>query len=385
MNALVGLRRALAAGERCALATIVTTRGSTPGRETMKLLVRADGSMSGSVGGGCVEADVWSAARAVLASGEPRLIAFELTEEQMGDAGLICGGAVDVYVEPVEPDEPGDVWAAVTAATEAARPGVLLTRLRSATTTPVQRAFVTADGVTGDDDLARAARALADDARATECVRRGDVALGGETADVYAEPIAIPTLWIFGGGHVSKGIVRVATAAGFRVGVVDDREAYANPERFPEAFATRAGPYESTLARLDLSATSWAVIVTRGHQQDEAVLRHLIERPLRYLGMIGSRRKIGATFDRLRADGVSDESLRRVHAPLGLAIGAESSEEIAVAIVAELIAVRRLGTGSGTGSGPGMGGEGPYPHLRAVKGPFAPPIQRFLRNRLPST
>jgi len=362
MKALIDLRRALAAGDSCALATIVTTRGSTPGRETMKLLVRADGSMSGSVGGGCVEADVWSAAKQVLESGEPRLIEFKLTEASMGDAGLICGGVVDVYVEPIAPSEPDAIWVAVTEATDDARPGVLLTRLRPDAATPVQRAFVTEQGVAGDASLAAAARSLAADALAAECVRRGDVELDGATADVYAEPIAVPTLWIFGGGHVSKGIVRVATAAGFRVAVADDREAYANAERFPEAFATHAGPFETTLEEIGLTPTNWAVIVTRGHQQDEAILRRLIDRPLRYLGMIGSRRKIGATFGRLRANGVSDDALRRVHAPLGLAIGAESSEEIAVAVVAELIAVRRLGAGA----------EGPYPHLRKVKGPFAP-------------
>ncbi|MCA8956144.1 MAG: XdhC family protein [Planctomycetes bacterium] len=261
---VVRLRRE---GIPAALATIVATRGSTPGRETMRLLVLEDGTFLGTVGGGCLEAEVYETAREVLRDEQPRSLQFRLTEHDSPDSGLLCGGEVTVFVEP----------------------------------------------------------------------------------------ITTPTLWIFGGGHVSKALCTVATLAGFRVTVADDREDYASAERFPDAASTVAGGYGDTVASMPLRANSYVVVVTRGHQEDGVVLEALArrwqagERP-RFLGMIGSKTKRAVLFRKLRDDATAGEDfLAFVRSPVGLCIGARSHEEIAVSIVAELISVRRLGMDAAVG------------------------------------
>jgi xanthine dehydrogenase accessory factor len=256
---LVRLRRA---GQKCALATIVEVNGSIPSFESAKMLVREDGSIAGTVGGGCVEAEVWNAAREVMATERPRRLKFSLANAASYDTGLICGGQMEVFIEPVTP----------------------------------------------------APRAL-----------------------------------IFGGGHISKSISRIATEAGFAAVVADDRESYANRERFPEAVEVHAAEYEQLFERLDVRAADYIVIVTRGHRDDMRVLRWAVGTPARYVAMIGSRRKVIAVARELEQEGVTRASLERVFAPMGLEIGALTPEEIAVAVVAEMIAVRRLPEGEWRG------------------------------------
>jgi xanthine dehydrogenase accessory factor len=191
-------------GQKCALATIVQKRGSIPSFESAKLLVREDGSMMGTVGGGCVEAEVWNAAREVLDTEKPKNLSFSLGQEAAYDEGLICGGQVNIFVEAVVPQ---------------------------------------------------------------------------------------PHAFIFGGGHVSKSLSKVATLAGFATVIVDDREAFANPDRFPEAEATYAEEYEAVFPKLAITSTSYIIIVTRGHRDDMRVLRWAVSTPARYIAMIGSKRK----------------------------------------------------------------------------------------------
>ena len=248
---LVRLRRA---GKKCALATIVGVRGSIPSYESAKLLVREDGSMVGTIGGGCVEAEVWTAAREVIATEKPKRMNFNLAQDAAYDNGLICGGQLEVFVEPVLP---------------------------------------------------------------------------------------APAAFIFGAGHISKSLSQVATLAGFSVTVVDDRESFANRERFPEAAEVHAGEYEEIVTRLGLNENSYVIIVTRGHRDDMRVLRLAAATPARYLAMIGSKRKVLNVVKELEKEGVPRATLERIHAPMGLDIGAESPEEIAISVVAEMIAVRR--------------------------------------------
>ena len=247
-------------GIPAALATIVGTRGSTPGRESMRLLVLADGTFLGTVGGGCLEAEVYETALEVIRDEQPRTLSFRLNERDMPDSGLLCGGEVTIFVEP----------------------------------------------------------------------------------------LTTPTLWIFGGGHVSKALCQVASLAGFRVTVADDREAYANRERFPEASDAIAAPLPELVSAMPIRENSYAVVVTRGHKEDGIVLRALAERAsegesLRFLGMIGSKAKRAVLFRQLRREGVDEEFLQSCRSPVGLVIGAQSHEEIAVAVVGELISMRRLG------------------------------------------
>ena len=248
---IVSLRQT---GRRGALATITNVRGSIPSFQTSKMLVRDDGSIVGTIGGGCVEAEVWQAAREVMEQEKPRILTFNLNQSPKYDTGLVCGGTLEVFVEPVLP---------------------------------------------------------------------------------------IPVLYLFGAGHVAYHTYNVARTAGFDVVVVDDRETYANRERFPDAREVIAENFDQAMARLTPNESSYILAVTRGHRDDMRVLRWAVQTPARYVGMIGSKRKTLAIYKELEDEGMSPELFERVMAPVGLEIGAVTPEEIAVAIVAELIAVRR--------------------------------------------
>jgi xanthine dehydrogenase accessory factor len=241
-------------GQKCALATIVQVRGSIPSFQAAKLLVREDGSMIGTIGGGCVEAEVWNAAREVIDTGKPRHMSFSLGQDAAYDNGLICGGQLDVFVECITP-----------------------------------------------------------------------------------QPSAI----IFGGGHISKSLAKVLDLAGFRVSVADNREAYANRERFPEATEVYAEEYEELYPKLTVNESTYIVIVTRGHRDDMRVLRWAITTPSRYISMIGSKRKVISVVHELEKEGLPREAFERVFAPMGFEIGAVSPEEIAISVGAEMIAKRR--------------------------------------------
>jgi len=241
-------------GRRGAVATIVNVRGSIPSFKSAKMLIRDDGSIAGTIGGGCVEAEVWQAAREVMAGEKPRTLSFDLNQDPQFDTGLVCGGTLEIFIEPVLPQ---------------------------------------------------------------------------------------PLLYIFGAGHVSLELFKAARAAGFDVIVMDDREAYANSERFPGARQVIAEDFDKALASLAPAESAYLVIATRGHRDDMRVLRWAVQTPARYIGMIGSKRKAITVYRALIAEGLEPALFDRVHSPVGLDIGAITPEEIAVSILAELIAVRR--------------------------------------------
>jgi xanthine dehydrogenase accessory factor len=253
---IVQLRRD---GHRGAVATIVNVRGSIPSFRTAKMLVRDDGSIVGTIGGGCVEADVWQAAREVMESEKPRTLKFDLNQDPKYDTGLVCGGTLEVFVEPILPPA---------------------------------------------------------------------------------------TLYIFGAGHVAFSLCQIAATAGFDVTVTDDRSSYGTRERFPAAREVYALDFDEAMQKLDPNESSYIVLVTRGHRDDMRILRWAVQTRARYVGMIGSRRKVIEIFKTLKKEGVPAHLFDRVHAPVGLDIGAITPEEIAVAITAELIAVRRHATAS---------------------------------------
>lgn len=241
-------------GRKCALATIVHTQGSIPSYASSKLLIRDDGSIVGTVGGGCVEAEVWAAAREVMEQEKPRKLTFNLNADPRYDVGLTCGGTLEIFVEPI---------------------------------------------------------------------------------------LAQPVCYIFGAGHVGLHLARFAAHTGFSTVIVDDRPQFANRERFPEASAIHAEDFDQAFAHLDPNELSHIVIVTRGHKDDLRVLRWAVGTRARYVGLIGSQRKVLKIYQALESEGISREKLERLHAPIGLEIGALTPEEIAVSILAEMIAVRR--------------------------------------------
>jgi xanthine dehydrogenase accessory factor len=253
-DVLAALTRALERGETAALVTIVAAHGSTPQRVGAKMLVFADGRTVGTIGGGCYENDAFWKARDALKTRRARMMHYELSDDLAEESGLICGGQMDVFIEPIEP---------------------------------------------------------------------------------------APRLYLIGAGHVGYQLGQIAPTVGFRLHVVDDRQKFANHERFESADEVVVEAVAEWAQHATIPDSAFVVVLTRGHRQDFDVLRALAGRTFRYVGLIGSRAKIARLTDALLADGVSSDWLRQLHAPIGFDIGAVSPEEIAVAILAELIAVRR--------------------------------------------
>lgn len=239
-------------GRKAALATIVRRLGSTPRKDHAKMLIYDDGTTLGSVGGGCTEAEVWQEARQVMASGQGSILKYELTQKDAENEGLVCGGTVEIFIEPILPD---------------------------------------------------------------------------------------PKVIIMGAGHVGQAIAEAAHRVGFKVAVLDDREAFAHPSRFPQADEIIIDTFDRSLDRTAVTENSFILVVTRGHSHDQIALEKAIQTGARYVGLLGSRRKIQILVENLLDKGFPPQRFTRVYAPVGIEIGSETPEEIAVSVVAELIAV----------------------------------------------
>jgi len=302
-------------GASGALATVARVRGSTPVPAGTKMLVGAAGRLIGSVGGGCVEAEVIGAALEAQRRRAPALLTHHLNADLAGDLGLSCGGTVDIFVEPVVDDAsyvgvPESAASAesglVRTATEWSRPPLKTFQPLSPGPSPQVAATLTRDGRFMEERLIQA-----------------------------------PRVFVFGAGHVGAAIARAAAAAGFRVVVIDDRAEYADPSRFTGGVGVLAAEVDDALARYPLTAADAVVIATRGHRNDAVILERVATSPAGYVGLLGSKRKKAVVTKGLTGAGVPAKSLQRVRVPVGLAIGAVTPEEIAVSVVAELIAWRR--------------------------------------------
>lgn len=332
-------------GDKGAMATLITRLGSAPGALGAKMLVRPDGTAVGSIGGGCVEADVWQAAMTALETGTTEVLHFRLSGRDAAESGLICGGEIDVLVEPVEPGQLA-AFEALTLARERGDPGVLATPLA-----PSSRAghkfFVTRGdeaALASDSGVWRKAAADALAAGGAAPLRVLDIETKDGRERLLVEFLMRPiTLIVLGAGHISREIVPLAKRVFFRVVVVDDRPHFANKNNFPEADEVMVAEFAEILDLVPLDRETYVLIITRGHLHDELLLEWALQSQAGYIGMIGSRTKIRTLYHRLRARGTSEERLAFVHAPVGLPIGARQPEEIAVSIVAELISVRNGG------------------------------------------
>lgn len=300
-----------------------------------KMLVTASGTRLGTVGGGCLEAEITERALAVLERREPAVSEHTLNFELAGDYGLTCGGTAVMFVEPVFVDETlATVYAECAAVLARGERGVLATC--SDWSRGVEKVLVSGGRIFGSttpflQSLASAADPLAE--------------LPELEDSVLIDPIVgAPRLVVFGGGHVGARVAEAAAFAGWRVTVVDDRSEYADATRLPFCERAVVSDYHDVPSTLAIDASTYVVVATRGHQHDAVVVEQLARLETRYLGMIGSRRKVALTWRVLQAAGVPAERLERVHAPMGLAIGADSPEEIAVSVVAEMIAERRSGS-----------------------------------------
>jgi len=348
-------------GHRGALCTIISSKGSLPMSGKAKMLVGEDGTMVGTVGGGCLEADVWAEAQRVIKGDISKIATFILTEQHAGESGLNCGGKVEIFIEPVVPARGQEVLEEVARIRAQGEKGAIATVISGHIPPAMQdkaKLVLRADGTTigqisEGGFIEEYVRQKAEDVMQEDylTVLQFEVneeeaqrwALeSGDTLDVFVEPIvAIPTLYLFGGGHVSLQIAKIAKMAGFKIVVIDDRPAFANQERFPMADETRVEDLYSVFDRLRIDDQSYIVAVTRGHQHDEPVIEQAIRTNARYIGMIGSKRKITRMWKKLIERGADRKRLAEVHAPIGLEIGADNPEEIAVSIVAQLIQARR--------------------------------------------
>ena len=324
--------RLAAGGGVGAVASVARRRGSLPMASTAKMLVTAGGARMGTVGGGCLEAEVIERCLDAMQRRTPGVSEHELNAELAGDYGLTCGGIATIVVEPVFPS---DLLAAVYArAAEVVARGeraVMVTRL-DWSAGPGKRL------VAPGEYLERAPDGDADEPADTRALDRLPALDDGALVELVA---GAPRLVVFGGGHVGGAIARAATAAGWRVTVVDDREDFADAARHPAAESCVTCDWHDLPPALGLDDATWCVVATRGHQHDALIVDQLARRDLRYLGMLGSRRKVALTWQLLERWGVPRARLDAVHAPIGLAIGADTPEEIAVSVVAEMIAVRR--------------------------------------------
>jgi xanthine dehydrogenase accessory factor len=250
----VEIIRVRSEGHFAVLATIIARKGATPRKDSAKMLVYEDGSQLGSIGGGSLEAAVCREAQSILKTGKPKLITFDLTGFDPEESALVCGGSMDVYLEPISPET---------------------------------------------------------------------------------------TIIIFGAGHVGKAVAEAGKLAGFKIAIVDDRAKYANPERFPCADAIYAEDWETALAKLNPNHYSYFFVATRDHQFDLICLRFAVQSQTRYIGMLGSRKKAKILCDLLEKEGVEPSKFAQIFVPAGLDIGAETPEEIAASVMAEMIAVQK--------------------------------------------
>lgn len=334
---------------RAALASLVWNRGSIPMSQRAKMLIYPDNQIIGTIGGGCLEAEILTTARAVLDHGKPHLTRYTMTEKQAGESGLNCGGTVRIYTELVHAGE--EIYQEISRLQQGRQGCVLVTRLDLGL-----KLLLTPDGSSkgtlGDEQLDLDVLAfihnneVLDKAQLIELpiIIKSSNGVNKKEKDVelFFEPFTPPTaLYIFGGGHVGGQICRLARQVGFEVIVVDDRPYFANDERHPDANKCLVTEMTSAFDELKIDSYSYIIAATRGHQYDEVVIEQAIRTPARYIGMLGSERKKAMLWRRIESRGGDAIALQKVYAPVGLNIGADTPEEIAVSVVAELIKVRR--------------------------------------------
>jgi xanthine dehydrogenase accessory factor len=352
MDIFEEIARSLEEEEQIMLATIISTTGSTPAAELSKMVVRDRGFRAiGTVGGGCLEAEVLTWARSLYEAKKARVVDFRLDEDN-AESSLICGGSLSVLIEPIDRSFL-PVLSKLMNWRVGGEEGALVTVLQDERV--AGKYFVTeGQGVERPTFSTEIEGAILDSARKamkTHAVAR----LTEQDLEIVIEPVAgQPGLIIFGGGHVSKYLSRFASEIGFRVTIVDDRVAFANRDRFPEAAEILCDDFLSAIGRLHITPNTYIAVITRGHKSDEAVLEQVIYSGAKYIGLIGSRKKILTAYTHYLEKGIPRELLERVYGPIGLDIGAVTAEEIGISIVAELIRERHEGPETISGKSAGM-------------------------------
>ncbi|HUE71807.1 MAG TPA: XdhC family protein [Pirellulaceae bacterium] len=337
---------ALDAGRPVAYCRLVETRGSTPQKAGAMMLVYPDGSQAGTLGGGCVEAEVKRRAIALLSEGKSEVCTFQLDSDYGWDDGLICGGRMQILVEPIAAEGEARGYfrrlAELVDCGEGITEAIVFDAQASTLPAPTSYLFDAAGRfIAGLHTASSPPPGLVTDPIRPLASRPRPYAAHGIA---YLPILPRCRLVIVGGGHVGKAVADLAVDLAFDVWVVDDREEFTAQERFPRAERRITGQIDQVLPTLEITPDTYCLIVTRGHNHDEEALFHLVDRGARYVGLIGSRRKIKMIYGDLLGEGISRDALAKVHAPLGIDIGSQTVPEIAVSICAELVAHRNLGT-----------------------------------------
>ncbi|HCI85276.1 MAG TPA: hypothetical protein DHV68_00375 [Dehalococcoidia bacterium] len=339
-------------GNEMVVATVVKTSGSTPQKPGAKLLVRADGSGVGTLGGGCVEGDIWFAASQLLKDGgTAEMRDYELNEDLAAQDGLVCGGTMYFLLDPIrEPQSEQDFSEEVISAYEGGAPvavASLMTTPEGAGLTVGSKLLIRENGsIKGSLGTEKLDSNAVNSARNLMAMGKNDYVVDSSGAEYFVEAYtAPPTLVLAGGGHVSKAISNIASSLGFRIFVIDDREEFSNKDRFPEAEQTVVADYGSAFEQLPIGTNSFIVIATRGHRYDASATAAAMRTPASYVGLLGSKRKTILIFEELFSEGFTMEEAQSVRSPIGLNISARTPEEIALSIMAEIVGFRLGGDG----------------------------------------
>ena len=346
------MARVLEQGDPCVLATVVRTKGSTPQKPGAKLLVRKDGSGVGTLGGGCVEGDIWFASSELLKrGGDAEVKDYFLNEDLAARDGLVCGGTMYFLLEPVRRRETALPYLQEIADAYAGGPAVAVASLLrspgAAETAVGQKLFIRRDGSTQGTLGSQALDAeVSERARALMPYGKCEFLSTNDGSHLFVEAYTTPPqLVIMGGGHIALALARLARTVGFTIHVIDDRPEFSNRERFPYAESTIVAPYDVGLAQIPVSTNTFIVIATRGHRFDDMATEAAALSPAGYVGLLGSKRKCLLIYQGLFRRGVPEERIRQIHGPVGLDLGGRTPEEIALSVMAEVLMDRLGGDG----------------------------------------
>jgi xanthine dehydrogenase accessory factor len=357
-NMYTQIKQLIEEGETLAIATIVSTFGSTPREIGAKMVVTASGSILGTIGGGCGEAEVCRQAVESIRNRKPAMVKVELMDDIETNSPAVCGGVLDAFIDPWWKDAGSGACLQLTKdlaqIAEEGAAAVLATVLSAEGFAGIQagdkcliRDGSVKSGNIQNQEIMQAILKEAENRLQKEDCRRISLEFPetGRKAEVFFEVLtAVRKVVIVGAGHLAIPLVQYTKILGFHTTVLDDRVMYANRERFPNADDVLVGDMAETLHNIEITPQTYIVLITRGHQYDEPCLREVIHSKAKYIGMIGSKRRVKACFIRFRdEDGIPEELLKRVYAPIGIDIRAESPEEIALSIAAEMVKIRRGG------------------------------------------
>lgn len=319
-------------GKKGMIATVIRRVGSAPRDTGAKMFIGEDRKIYGTVGGGRLENDAFEEALKLMGKATTKVLHIRMNATEVAQDGMLCGGNVDILLEPVE-EKYKELYSAIDIALEKRKKAAVVTRFKD---NALSKTFVAHDGTIIGDSITE------EESRFIDMHRDERNPLLIDETTVFEPLVKYSPLYIFGAGHVSQYLLKVAKLVDFYAVVIDDRAEFANRERFPDADEIVVEDFESVFKRLNFTGSEYVVIVTRGHQYDAFVLQEVLKRDFKYAGMIGSKRKVRIILENLKDMGFSEELIKRVHAPIGLDIGAETPQEIAISIVAELIKERAV-------------------------------------------